>query len=295
MRVLIVNKEECERQKIRSLVIPIGKEFIYASTGEDALRVLQEKEGNNVPVQLMVTDLELQGELDGLNLALETNRQLEYPPYMVLTSRYHLEREKWKWTTKDWAQFMAVFRKPINVYGFRIAINVVRNAMRREEELAIHRFDSLTGLLTRQTAEKKLRRIKDAPFSILFIDIDFFNQINKEHGRHSAGDGVLKAVAGIIESHVSPRRGDIISRWGGDEYFVCMMTTLPHATEAAEKIQESMKLRIHLEDGRALPVSLSIGVATRRGPESWEDVFKRADEGLYTAKQSGKSCIKVAA
>lgn len=164
-------------------------------------------------------------------------------------------------------------------------------------------YDSLTGLLRREAAfdqlERELERAQrhGRPLSVAMMDLDYFKTINDQHG-HLAGDIILKRVARLLAGAL--RGTDFIGRYGGEEFLLIWPETdLAGATIVAEKLRrlvEEADLRI--EDGPAIPVTLSMGVATleevrrdRPGRVQIDDLLAEADRALYVAKREGRNRI----
>lgn len=143
----------------------------------------------------------------------------------------------------------------------------------------------VSALLENETASDK------PVFSIILCDIDYFKRVNDRRG-HDAGDRVLQKVARIISRNI--RDIDHVGRWGGEEFVVILPFTSHHfALAMAEKIRISASIAI-FEPDDPLVVTLSSGVSTLFGNESFADVFKRTDDALYTAKTSGRNCCVLA-
>ena len=153
--------------------------------------------------------------------------------------------------------------------------------------------DRMTGCFSRSSGEELLElqfmlssRIK-APLAIAFIDLDHFKRINDEFG-HEAGDRVLIEVAAKVRGHL--RTGDMLVRWGGEEFVVIMPNiTAAQACLALDRVcRDGFGQR---PDGAA--VTASIGVAERDAgmPESWKDLVETADARMYQAKQAGRDRI----
>jgi len=124
------------------------------------------------------------------------------------------------------------------------------------------------------------------PLSLVIFDIDYFKKINDEHG-HDVGDKILIEYAEFISSHL--REGDVFCRIGGEEFTII----LPHTNkENAYYIIDKMRGKIEAYKEIA-PVTMSFGVAEYVKDESLELFFKRADEALYEAKNSGRNRVMV--
>lgn len=153
--------------------------------------------------------------------------------------------------------------------------------------------DHLTNLSNRAYLENILKQEflrfaseEKRVFSIILIDVDHFKSINDTYG-HDIGDTILVKLANILESNV--RESDTVGRWGGEEFIIiCVDTNL----NKSEKIAE--KLRIIIEKfnfSNDMKITCSFGIAYSLLSDDVESLFKRADLGLYKAKDSGRNCI----
>ena len=163
----------------------------------------------------------------------------------------------------------------------------IHSQMEHFDALAQH--DPLTGLLNRRGFEENvafwLRNRSAGPTSLVMLDIDWFKHINDQYG-HQVGDDVLKAVSDILLRLC--RNTDIVSRHGGEEFLMALPNTdHKNAVAQAERIRQAVQQDIRTPE----PMTVSLGVATVRRPESLEEVVERADQALYQAKQAGKNCV----
>lgn len=168
----------------------------------------------------------------------------------------------------------------------------------RNKELAILSLtDPLTNMANRRHAMQQLTLLwaesekHNLPLSCLMIDIDYFKQINDTHG-HDIGDVVLVELSKVFQHAI--RTDDIACRLGGDEFFIiCPSTDLNGGLHIAEIINNQVtSLTIDIPSGQ-LTLSNSIGVASKTAQmKNMEDLIKSADEGVYSAKLSGRGCIK---
>lgn len=173
--------------------------------------------------------------------------------------------------------------------------NEVNNLrLQLEESRNEANIDSLTGLLNRRRCERKLQEISlDLGHSSLAIYIDHFKKVNDNFG-HFIGDKVIQQVAKVIKKTVDTE--DIAVRFGGEEFLVVLTNkSIEHANTIAEKIRHSvehMKLVQRQTKTQLPPISVSIGLAEVEHDESWNALFKRADQALYQAKNSGRNrCV----
>jgi diguanylate cyclase (GGDEF)-like protein len=160
--------------------------------------------------------------------------------------------------------------------------------IRDKERLAA--TDALTGIMNRRSFLKETTREIErtirygANLSLLFIDIDHFKRINDTYG-HSVGDDVLRSFVNLLSRRI--RTTDILARWGGEEFVVLMPES---SAESAMQIADILRILVERETfpqvGR---VTCSIGVASLRSKESFDEFCKRADGALYLAKSKGRN------
>jgi diguanylate cyclase (GGDEF)-like protein len=172
-----------------------------------------------------------------------------------------------------------------------------RELARYAEELErLSLFDSLTGLANRRYFEDMLSHHMDTsqrfgePLSVVILDLDFFKGINDTYG-HAVGDEVLKAVAAALQANA--RQADIVARWGGEEFGVLALRT-----DAAGGLALAERLRSGVAQGpwpESVPRgTVSAGVAEWQTSETAEALFRRADAGLYRAKEKGRDRTELA-
>jgi diguanylate cyclase (GGDEF)-like protein/PAS domain S-box-containing protein len=157
--------------------------------------------------------------------------------------------------------------------------------------------DSLTGLLNRREMERRLQTalenavIDRSTFALVMIDLDGFKTINDRFG-HGAGDDFLRHVASSLREAV--RAGDLIARFGGDEFLVLLERT---SAEAAMRVSQSMLKSIvsneFLWTGQPITVKASLGIGMGSVSDgTWVSILERADNACYEAKNSGGHCVR---
>jgi diguanylate cyclase (GGDEF)-like protein/PAS domain S-box-containing protein len=177
------------------------------------------------------------------------------------------------------------------------AVVVFRDITERkefEERLARHAFhDSLTGLPNRRLfldhLDRALRRAARSQdvHAVLFADVDRFKLINDSLGHH-AGDHLLVAIAERLQG--SMRAGDMLARFGGDEFTILLegVSSPDDAETAAQRILDQMRVPIALPDGHEVVASLSIGIALTMPGQGRDDLLHDADVAMYQAKARGR-------
>lgn len=158
-----------------------------------------------------------------------------------------------------------------------------------DENRSLAERDALTCVANRYRLEKVLLEECDRaerfrlPLALLAMDIDDFKPINDRHG-HGVGDKTLVSVVERLESCVRP--GDLLARWGGDEFVVVLpKSPLKTAKALAERIRQKMTEMPAVGDFK---VTLSLGVVERLAGEAPAALMARADQALYRSKAAGK-------
>ena len=158
--------------------------------------------------------------------------------------------------------------------------------------------DGLTGLHNRRYLDSHLKTLFDRavarrrPLSLMITDLDRFKSINDTYG-HDGGDDVLREFARRLRKNV--RGIDLACRFGGEEFVVVMPDT---EAAVAEKVAERIRAEIEHTafqigaGGTSINVTVSVGVSSlKRGPDTVEDLMKRADLALYEAKSGGRNRV----
>lgn len=178
-------------------------------------------------------------------------------------------------------------------FMFLIIMSLLFSVLKRnlDNEKVLARIDPLTKSINRRSffdlAEQEINRTRryDRPFTIAYIDLDNFKEINDRLGHHT-GDRLLMTVVTTIGSHI--RSSDILARFGGDEFVVLLPETAGDAARASlnkihQKLMEAMAVN-------SWEVTFSIGaVSYLHAPDSIDDAVRQADGLMYEVKRSGKN------
>ena len=176
-------------------------------------------------------------------------------------------------------------------------INIHEKKIKEMELLLRAEKDALTGLYNQGATEQLIRNaIEDNDGetlkALMIIDLDNFKEANDLIG-HSQGDILLEQTAGILSEIF--RGGDIIGRIGGDEFivFVKNLTSLSEADVLANSIVNRVSFVLDVEESQ-IHVTCSVGVSVLpyHGKE-YEELFKKADRAVYTAKANGKCNYRI--
>ncbi|MEA5048968.1 MAG: PAS domain S-box protein [Eubacteriales bacterium] len=175
------------------------------------------------------------------------------------------------------------------MFGVVVVFRDIREEKSRQNEvLFLSYHDSLTGLYNRRYVESELRNLEDSallPVSILMGDVNGLKIANDVFS-HAAGDLLLRRVAEVFRECAGS--GDIVARWGGDEFLVIMPNTPLAVAEAKVK---KLRNRFREKSEGTMQLSVSLGCAERETRnQSISNVIRQAEELMYHQKLlEGKS------
>lgn len=171
----------------------------------------------------------------------------------------------------------------------------LRNALLYREAVNRALSDALTltgnRLALAQSLEREIQLAlrNRTPLSMIVADIDHFKSINDQYG-HAYGDEALKAMANCSRGCL--RAVDSIFRLGGEEFVILLQNTDAEAALiVAERIRDAVENMQFTIDGGAVPMTVSLGVATRQHDETARELLDRCDRLMYRAKASGRNCV----
>ncbi len=182
----------------------------------------------------------------------------------------------------------------INVFASRLdsAYKELESTNFRLKEYSFK--DEVTGLYNRRfftmRLDEELARYRrfNHPASVVLMDLDGFKAINDDLG-HPVGDETLRDIAQILQKH--SRGINVISRYGGDEFAVLLVeTSKAGARLYAERIRQVIGM-FPFSHGKQVTASLGVASVPDDEAATAEDLFRAADEALYSAKRAGKNQV----
>ena len=160
---------------------------------------------------------------------------------------------------------------------------------------SISSTDLLTGLKTRRAFEEEYEAIfrklerSPLPLSMIIADIDHFKSVNDTYG-HQTGDRVI-ATFGKLLTECS-RETDLVARIGGEEFCIVLWNA---DAAGARLVAENMRTQFQTAQFEGMPkhkkLTSSFGVATLKNGEIAEELYHRADQALYLAKEEGRNRV----
>ncbi|OLE39705.1 MAG: hypothetical protein AUG00_01035 [Candidatus Rokubacteria bacterium 13_1_20CM_2_70_7] len=282
-RILVVEDEAIVAKDIENALHGLGYSVpAVAASGEAAI-----EKAEALHPDLVLMDIRLKGQIDGVKAAGEINGRLGIP-IVYLTAHADQQTLRRAKTTQP----LGYILKPFDERDLSAAIELALHRHRSQMTLrSLALVDELSGLYNRRgfftvarQHVKFARRTKQG-FWLLFLDVDRLKQINDVFG-HQEGDAALVTTAEILRKTF--RESDVLGRLGGDEFVVLAI----HASEDSAasmmaRLEENLAERNRQRAG-GYELALSVGIA-RYEPESSasiEELLAKADEALYEHKRA---------
>lgn len=290
-RILIV---EDVRLNAQILVNVLGDEYDLrvANNGLEALAMVNEQMPDLILLDIVMP------EMDGYTVCakLQADPNTRDIPILFLTALEGNQNEAYGIELGA----MDYIRKPFNVPIVKAKIRNHLELKRYKDILKRDsRVDGLTRIPNRRRfdeayAEERSRAARHkTPLAVLMMDLDLFKSYNDTYG-HLQGDDVLKLVAKTLY-HILQRPGDLIARWGGEEFVALLpQTALEGACHVGDRLRQAvLDLQIPHETSAFQFLTISVGVAASRGddPTSYDMLLQWADEAVYRAKSNGRNAV----
>lgn len=167
-----------------------------------------------------------------------------------------------------------------------------RGELESQLQLMFDHYNTPQKTVSKKQAKKQAKKEDTShnknsnPFSVIFIDIDFFKNINDTFG-HAVGDQVLIEFAQLLQRETYS--GELVARYGGEEFvIICPATNVKQAHDRAERLRTSIQ-NTDIAGIVNYHVTASFGVAEIESNDTLKSLLKRADEALYCAKNTGRN------
>ncbi len=296
MKILIAEDDLISQRILEAVLTKWGYDPVVAVDGNEAWEIMQKADSPGIAV----LDWEMPGR-SGLDVCrLIRERDVSNPPYLIILTAKNakadivegLEAGANDFVTKpyDKDELQARIRVGIRIVELQSALIKAKDALAHK---ASH--DPLTGILNRRAIldilNKELIRAgrSNSGLSIGLCDIDFFKQVNDNHG-HQVGDDVLcsfvKATQDIL------KRYDFIGRYGGEEFLLVVPESSGAVMEEVyERVRASIADHKMITRSGEIGITVSIGVARLKGEQTSDDILAVADRALYKAKDNGRNQV----
>src|SRR5208282_543018 len=168
----------------------------------------------------------------------------------------------------------------------RTEIAIYETRLKSAEHLALK--DELTGLANRRSVEERIQWniTHSQEFCVVLVDLNRFKEVNDQHG-HLAGDDLLKQFG--MELQLNSRSGDMVARWGGDEFLIVLACNAQDAKAHIQRMQEWVFGKYTIRGGGkgsiVTQVDAAIGLADWHAGETMDQLIAQADAAMYLDKK----------
>ncbi|OJF92553.1 response regulator [Alkalibacterium sp. 20] len=285
-KILIIDDDVSMLSFLAALLKNQGFEVYVTDNGNDAIEYLK-----NEKIDLAIIDI-VMPKKSGFDLYEEIMELKSDTPIIFLTG---LNKKEIRYEAlRKGAEI--IYQKPVNPDELIARINGMIKKRKINEDQ--NQRDELTKAFTRKHFLKRFEKEKenfiekDEVFSVAFLDVDYFKNINDSHG-HLFGDHVLISLVEVITSKLE--KDNEVFRFGGDEFLILFPQT---TGEEARLVMENISLDIlskvfHAPDDKGdIAITFSSGIAEFNNREqSKTSLLEKADKALYIAKEKGKNQI----
>ncbi len=282
-------------------VAPIAREIVFESM-QDGVLVLDQ---NGIIIDYNETAHTLLPKLNTFSVGKPVEEILDknHHLYEIIKNEHGCDVEL---TIDDQAAHFHIRFSPVNHNGKTVGqiitfVDVTERVFLKEKLEVLASIDGLTQVYNRTFFFKKVAQIYDrlrqleGKMSFIMFDIDHFKAINDTYG-HEAGDLVIQQVIALTKD--SLRGTDIIGRYGGEEFVICLPNTAcQEAVEVANRIRTMISSNAVFLDGNEIQVTSSFGVSSAslssdQDVATIKSLVNEADKALYRAKSQGRNYVQ---
>lgn len=291
-KIMVIEDNSLTLNQLQDCLYDDGYQVIPCKHTAEAMALL-----DDITPDLIILDIIMPG-IDGYQFCkwIRSHNRLRLVPIVFVTAKDNIE-DKIEGLRIGGDDYIT---KPFAVEELLARIRVIIQRMDSFHELSMR--DELTNAFNRryfnERLEEEIHRVERSgrPFSIAFLDIDHFKEINDNYG-HGTGDFVLEKFVQFLQSRL--RKTDLVARIGGEE-FVLLLPDINSGTAylLVERLRKSLEeTRFScVDNGAAVDIGITVSAGISCCPEHGEtskDLISRADKAMYNAKNSGRNTIKI--
>jgi two-component system cell cycle response regulator len=288
MKVLIIDDDPDSLALARERLKKDGYIIVSAPDGDNGLS----KARAEAP-DLILLDVQMPGK-SGFTVCeeLKSDSMLRNIPVIFLSAADDIT-EKVKGLDLGAVDYVT---KPFDIFELQARVRAALRTKRLQDLLLVYgEVDSLTEIYNRRVLMERLQQEWERAqrystvFSFIMIDLDWFKLVNDTHG-HPKGDEVLEKVASILRHAI--RSGDIVGRYGGEEFAVIMVNSGFHdAVAAADRYRQKIEAAKFLSKKGEFSITASFGVSDSGSVKSVNQLISAADSAMYKAKELGRNRV----
>ncbi|MDF2987728.1 MAG: diguanylate cyclase response regulator [Eubacterium sp.] len=290
-KVLVVDDN---KNNIRLLTDILEDEKYEVYSTEKATEAIEMTHSNKPDIILL--DI-MMPEMDGFEVCkqLKSDYEIKDIPVIMVTAKTDTADLK---SALDLGAFDYI-KKPIDEIEVIARIQSALRFKQQQDKLKeMASKDGLTGvfnhaLLIDLFEKEYLKQQRNqGDLSFVMLDIDYFKKVNDTYG-HTTGDLILRELSDILSN--SSRTGDIVGRYGGEEFSLVLPdTNSENAFKLCERIRKTVENYDFFTGKEHIKITVSMGICTKQPCDSIlsSEMIIKADEALYIAKQNGRNQVK---
>ncbi|MBO5566063.1 MAG: diguanylate cyclase [Succinivibrio sp.] len=285
--VVVVDDDLLCLTNAKDILTEEGMRVCIMRSGQDLLKFMTKNTPDLILLDVMMPQMDGFQTYHALRKFEEDSGRIK-TPVIFLTGSEDSEKENQGLEIGASDFIHKPFNKDILV---RRIYNSVKNAKVIESLKDEASYDHLTGFLSRAAGTSRIAEYCASKEGVMVIlDLDNFKLVNDLHG-HDMGDRVLRTFADIVRNNI--RRGDVVTRVGGDEFtaFFCNLSDDNSIAALIHRLNEQLLAEVSELLGGSLDIPLGISMGAVLVPEygrEYEKLFALADKALYQAKHNGK-------